>query len=130
LDIITATYATFGLAACALALIGVVAYRRNSGARQNPNETLLNAIIERQSPGPGHQRSGRPASTQRVRPGPRPTGGDKRLAMLEGHLRNAILDANARERLVIDAMRVTHGNRTAAIDKVLRDLHGEDKRLS
>jgi hypothetical protein len=45
-------------------------------------------------------------------------------------LRNAILNANARERLVKDAMRATGGDRSAAIRKVLRDLHEADKRWS
>jgi hypothetical protein len=45
-------------------------------------------------------------------------------------LRNAVLNANARERLVKDAMRATGGDRTAAIRKVLRDLYEEDKRWS
>ena len=52
------------------------------------------------------------------------------LSALEGHLRNAILDPNARERLVKDAMRIAGGSRAAAIRKVLRDLGDEDKRWS
>jgi hypothetical protein len=51
------------------------------------------------------------------------------LSALEGHLRNAILDASARERLVKDAMTSGVG-RAAAIRKVLRDLEEEDKRWS
>ena len=50
--------------------------------------------------------------------------------MLERHLRNAILDQNARERLVNDAMRTNSGTRAAAIRKVLRDLGDEHKRWS
>jgi hypothetical protein len=50
--------------------------------------------------------------------------------MLERHLRNAIFDENARERLVNDAMRTDGGKRAAAIRKVLRDLGDEDKRWS
>ena len=50
------------------------------------------------------------------------------LSALEGHLRSAVLDLNARERLVKDAMRDAGGNRAAAIRKVLRDLAEEDKR--
>jgi DNA-binding TFAR19-related protein (PDSD5 family) len=48
---------------------------------------------------------------------------------LEGHLR-AILDPNAKERLVKDAMRIADGGRAAAIRQVLRDLDDEGKRLS
>jgi len=50
--------------------------------------------------------------------------------VLEGHLRNAILDARARERVVNDAMWTTGGDRAAAIRKVLGDLNEEDKRWS
>jgi hypothetical protein len=56
--------------------------------------------------------------------------GGSRLALLEGHLCIAILDANARERLVGDTLRATGGDRVAAIQKVLHDLQEEDKRLS
>jgi hypothetical protein len=50
--------------------------------------------------------------------------------MLERHLRDAILNENARERLVNDAMRTNGGTRAAAIRKVLSDLGDEDKRWS
>jgi len=49
---------------------------------------------------------------------------------LEAQLRAAILSADARQRLVQDAMTVTKGNRAAAIRKVLSDLHAENNRWS
>jgi hypothetical protein len=53
---------------------------------------------------------------------------NSQLAALEGHLRNAILDPGARERLVNHAMRTSTGDRATAIRKVLADLHGENNR--
>ena len=55
---------------------------------------------------------------------------DRRLATLEANLRAAVLDRNARERLVTDAMARTTGGRAAAIQKVLDDLRDEDRRWS
>src|SRR4051812_26402992 len=117
LDATTAIYIGIGLAACVLVLIVWSLLRRRSRT-QSPNENLLDAIIERQG-------SGRSRSLPR-----RAAGGGPQLSALEGHLRNAILDPNARERLVKDAMRITGGGRAAAIRKVLRDLGDEDKRWS
>ena len=70
-----------------------------------------------------------------VSPGAKPAArrraaAGSQLAVLEGHLRNAALDAIARERLVKDATRATGGDRAAAIRKVLRALHEEDSRWS
>ena len=81
---------------------------------------LLAAILEKESPSRRVPRSSVPSQS-------RPTG---RLASLEGHLRTAILDPNARERLVADTLRRTCGDRAAAVRKVLSDLAAEDKRWS
>jgi hypothetical protein len=56
--------------------------------------------------------------------------GGPELSALEAQLRNAIFDAHARERLVKDALRHTGGDRTAAIRRVLSDLHAENNRWS
>jgi len=50
------------------------------------------------------------------------------MARLEGHLRQAVLDPAARERLVRDAMRVTGGDRMAALRKVLADIERDNDR--
>jgi hypothetical protein len=121
-DAIVAIYIGIGLTACVLALIGWVLLRRRARA-QLSGETLLNAIIERQSPG-GRQHLSRRSPDARLS-----AAGGPQLSVLEGHLCNAILDASARERLVKDAM--TAGvDRAAAIRKVLRDLEEEDERWS
>src|SRR4051812_7545806 len=52
------------------------------------------------------------------------------VAMLEAHLRNAILDPGARNRLINEATKGTRGDRAAAIQKVLNDLHAENNRWS
>lgn len=134
LDNPTAIYIGIALAACAFALVGLVIHRRklqthSDADGSDANETLLDSIIERQSPKPGPRRATKPASPHRV-PVPRRSGGGEQLSVLEGHLRNAIFDASARDRLVSDAMRATGGDRTAAIRRVLHDLHNEDKRFS
>jgi hypothetical protein len=118
------------LAVCAVVLLGWNLYSRKARAQLDTNEGLLDTIIERQSPGAGRQRRTASALPRTMTGALRPTGGGPQLSVLEGHLRNAILNADARERLVKDAMRVTGGDRAAAISKVLRDLHEEDKRLS
>jgi hypothetical protein len=41
-----------------------------------------------------------------------------------------ILNPDARERLVQDALPTTHGNREAALRKVLDDLHADNNRWS
>src|SRR6476620_5194880 len=84
----------------------------------NLDSDLLDAIIKRQSPGSGRQRPTLRDVRQSAASGPQ-------LSVLEGHLRNAILYANARERLVKDAM-ATGDGRATAIRKVLRDLEEED----
>ena len=120
-DAIGAIYVVIGLTACVLALIGWMLLRRRARA-QLSDETLLKAIIERQSPG-GRERPSRRG------PDARRSAGGPQLSVLEGHLRNAILDASARERLVKDAM-TTGVGRAAAIRKVLLDLEEEDRRWS
>ena len=83
-------------------------------ASMHADKNLLDAIVERQSPGSWRQR--------------RPEKGGPQHAMLEGHLRNAILDRSARERLVEFAMNKTGGDRAEAICLVLRDLENDNKR--
>ena len=112
-----AIYVGVGLAACALVLVGWVLGRK-SNVRPRGDSNLLDAIIERQSPG------SRRRAAASVPQGGRTTG---QLALLEGHLRNAIFDPGAQERLVRDAMCSTGGDRAAAIRKVLSDLEREDR---
>jgi hypothetical protein len=106
-------YLGAGLAACALVLVGWVLGRRSS--------VRPHAVIQKQSAGSGRQSFGSVPHAGRA---------TDQVARLEGHLRNAIFDPGARERLVKDAMRGTGGNRAAAIRKVLSDLEREDKRWS
>jgi hypothetical protein len=73
----------------------------------------------------------RPPASQlpKVQPdAPKPPG--RELAVLEGHLRHAILDPAAAGRLVQDEMRATGCDRAAAIREVLRDLESEERRWS
>ena len=81
----------------------------------NLDSDLLDAIIKRQSPGSGRQRPTLRDVRQSAASGPQ-------LSVLEGHLRNAILYANARERLVKDAMATGVGRATAILF-----AHGEAK---
>jgi hypothetical protein len=130
LDATIAIYVGIGLAACVLAFVVWFLLRRRCGA----NENLLDTIIERQSPGSGRQRpfwrgpEAPPLPGRRGRKANWMAADGTQLSMLEGHLRSAVLDTNARERLVKDAM--ASGGRAAAIRKVLRDLEDEDKRWS
>lgn len=125
MDTTPAIYVGMALVAGAVALVGLIIHRRKFYARSDANESLLDSIIEKQSPKPGR----RPVS--RLAPVAGRSGrGEIRLSVLEGHLRNAILDRSARERLVNAAMRATGGDRPAAIRRVLDDLHNEDKRFS
>ncbi len=126
----TELYVGLGLAACALAFVGRHLLSRRPRTRPDANAILLDAIIAQQSPDLGRQHPATRASSRSVPDLPRSADGGPQLAALEGHLRNAVLNANARERLVKDAMRVTRGDRVAAIRKVLRDLHEEDARWS
>jgi hypothetical protein len=81
----------------------------------------LDAIIQQQPAGSGRQSFGSVPQAGRA---------SGQIARLEGHLRAAIFDPGARERLVRDAMRSTGGDRAAAIGKVLGDLEQENKRWS
>ncbi len=117
MDTTIAIYIGIGLAVSVLTLVGWLLLSGRNPKHHGTNENLLNAIIERQSPGSKRRSARGPA-------GRRP----QQLSALEGHLRNAILDPSSRERLVQDAMRVAGGDRQKAIRKVLRDLHDEDKR--
>lgn len=125
LDATTAIYIGIGFTVCVvLALIGWSRRRRRPSGAQSTNENLLEAIIERQSPGSERQRPLRRGPDTR-----QPAAGVPQLSLLEGRLRTAILDAKARERLVKDTM-ATCNDRSAAVRKVLHDLEAEDKRWS
>jgi hypothetical protein len=122
-DTTTAVYVGVGIWLAAYVLVLVVwSLLRRRSRTQSPNENLLDAIIEQQSPG-----SGPSSGAYRMSAGRREEGCSSQ--QLEGHLR-AILDPNAKERLVKDAMRIADGGRAAAIRQVLRDLDDEGKRLS
>lgn len=121
-----------GLAATALAFLLANRARSRPRPRTPPtaDAALLDEIIQRQS-GTTDGSSAPPAASRPRAPAPGAHAtADPALAALEGHLRNAILDAAARERLVCEAMRSVGDHRAAAIRKVLRDLHDEDKRWS
>jgi hypothetical protein len=97
--------------------------QRKSGAQVGVNASLLDVIIEQQSPGSRRRR----ATTGSLLDARRPAGGDPQLSLLEGHLRHAILDPGARERLVNAEMRRTGGTRAAAIREVLRALEHDNR---
>jgi hypothetical protein len=125
LDTSIVTYIDLGLAGCGLALGGWV-FGRRSRTRPASGKDLLTAAIKRQSPrarSPALRRS----SSGNVPSVVRPMG---HLASLERHLRTAIFDPGARERLVGDALRSAGGDRAAAIREVLSDLENEHKRWS
>ena len=126
----TVIYVGLVLAACALTLNGRTLLRRRTRTRVDHDASLLDAIVAQHSPASGRQRATIRASARIDPNAGRPMEDGSQLSGLEGHLRNAVLNAPARERLVADAMRATDGNRAAAIRKVLRDLHDEDKRWS
>ena len=121
MQLTTTIYAGAGLVVSAIAVFGGILLRVRSGANKN----LLNAIVAGQSSGSGHQRQS--GSAPDVRPA---KGSGPQLSALEGHLRSAILNPQARERLIKDAMRTTGTDRSAAIRKVLSDLHAENNRWS
>lgn len=117
-------YTTVGLTAGTLGLVGGMLLQHRIQGRARVKESLLHAAIERPSRGLRRQRpSGSVPEVQRA------TGGAP-LAMLEGHLRQAVLSADARERLIGDALRRTGGDRAAATRKVLNDLNTENNRWS
>ena len=126
----TTIYIGIGLAACAIALAGHSLFRHVSRTRASANRDLLNTILERPSVGSPDRRPTAPGLARSLRDARRPAEGRPQLAALERHLRTAILDPGARERLVKDAMRTTGGSRATAVRKVLHDLHDEDKRWS
>ena len=125
MDKMTTTYAGVGLATCVLGFVGSILLQRRSRARAKANEAQINAFLARQPPGLAHQRL--PGSVPNVR---RSRRDGRALSALEAQLGNAIFDANARERLIRDALRHTGGDRAAAIRKVLNDLHAENNRWS
>ena len=132
MDRITTIYAGVGVATCALALVGR-ALQQRSRARARSNEALLNFMLQGQyfmlqgqSAGPGPQP--RRGSVPDAR---RPTGERAQISGLEARLRSAILSADARERLIKEALNHTAGgDRAAAIRKVLSDLEAEHNRWS
>ena len=125
MDRITTIYAGVGVATCALALVGR-ALQQRSRARARSNEALLNFMLQGQSAGPGPQP--RRGSVPDAR---RPTGDRAQISGLEARLRSAILSADARERLIKEALNHTAGgDRAAAIRKVLSDLEAEHNRWS
>jgi hypothetical protein len=108
----------FGLAAAgSLVFAGWLLFWRRRAIPTPADALLLDAIIERQSP----------KSSRHSKAPLAPAGAG--LAALEGHLRTAILDPTARERL-ISAAQASGRDRAAAIRKVLSDLQQEDKRWS
>jgi hypothetical protein len=60
----------------------------------------------------------------------RPADDGPQHAVLESQLRNAILSASARERLVQHTLQTTNGGRAAAIRMVLNDRSDDNKRWS
>ena len=94
------------------------AFRRKS-SRSLTNKALLETIIG------GKLQTELGAGTV-----PKAGKPSRQLALLEGHLRIAILDPGARERMVAQAMRSVGSDRAAAIRKVLADLEAENKRWS
>jgi hypothetical protein len=110
---------TGGLAFGATLLLGSVLFWRKT----RTNAALLDAIINGQLLG----KTRRPRATT----SPNQIGvSASQLSRLEGHLRSAILDSGARERLVQHAMLKTGGDRAKAIRQVLDDLMAENGRWS
>ena len=112
---------------CALAIAGRTLFWFRAQSRSDT--PLLDLMIE-QSPRSGHRPSKETASPRNKSSSRQQREAAPQLAMLERQLRNAILDENARERLVNEAMRANGGTRAGAIRKVLSDLGDEDKRWS
>jgi hypothetical protein len=105
-----AIYIGIGFAVSVLTLVGWLLLSRRNPMHHGTDKNLLDAIIKRQSPGSKRQSAGRPGERS-----------PQQLSAVESHLRNAIFDPNARERLVQDAMRVAGCDRQEAIREVLRD---------
>jgi hypothetical protein len=118
-------YAGIGVAASALFRIIPILLQRWSEARAKAKEAKLFAFLAQHSPESARHRSrGTVPDTRRS------TTDAQALPALEGQLRNAIFNADTRERLIKDALRHANGNRAAAIRKVLSDLHAENNRWS
>jgi hypothetical protein len=113
---------------CALAIAGRTLFWFRAQSRSDT--PLLDLMIDQQSRHSARGRSKETASLRNISSFRQQRKAAPQLAMLERHLRNAILDENARERLVNDAMRTNSGTRAAAIRKVLSDLGDEDNRWS
>lgn len=103
MDISTALYVGIGLIVCAFVLIAATLRRPRAQVQVRSTG---------QSPASGGRRT---------------TGSGPQLAALEGHLRNAILDPAARERLIDAAIKKTGGNRAAAIRDVLRAVERDNR---
>jgi hypothetical protein len=128
MDAIAVTSIGVALTVCVAALVTRLGVLRKRTRPSIGNKALLDAIIAEQSPGSAGRR---PTLHVQSGSGSNAGGRDKsgpELAVLEGHVRNAVLDASARQRLISDAMRAAGGDRAAALRKVLRDPHDEDRR--
>ena len=112
MDISTALYVGIGLIVCAFVLIAATLRRPRAQVQARSTGHLPKDILARQSPASGGRRT---------------TGSGPQLAALEGHLRNAILDPAARERLIDAAIKKTGGNRAAAIRDVLRAVERDNR---
>jgi hypothetical protein len=117
-----------GLALCAVALMGMMLMLRMRDSRSPAHAGSPASGQPPQAATPARPRATAPVT--RSVPLVRRPATSALASALEGHLRNAILNADARERLVKDAMRHTGGDRAAAVRKVLEDLHSENKRWS
>jgi hypothetical protein len=123
-------YRGIALTVVVVALVGGALRWWLSRLRTRRNAVLLDSILAQQ---PARSARDRPAMRNPIGSVPatnRSSPNCPSLATLEGHLRNAIISGDARERLVKHAMRTTGGDRAAAIRKVLNDLHAEDRRFS
>ena len=132
-DTTVAVYLSVGLSACALAIAVGTFFWQRSRTQTAANERLLRAIMAGQPKAPvapPAPRAARPASRPSVPEVRLRTAADAELPQLEARLCTAILSADARERLVRDAMRSTRGDRAAAIRQVLRELSDEHRRWS
>jgi hypothetical protein len=123
-------YLGIALTVGVIALAGRQLRRWFSRAQSPTNAALLITIVSQQPTRPAHARPTQRSPFGSVPATNRPAPGGPTPSALEGHLRHAIISADARERLVKHAMHTTGGDRAAAIRKVLDDLHAEDRRFS
>jgi hypothetical protein len=126
----TTIYTGVGLAGCALAIAGPFILPRKSRAPSNTRTVQAHPKPAPPSPEARKQHPKASRSSGSVPEVRRPAGAEPQLTALERQLRNAILSADARERLIQHALPKVKGDRTAAIRKVLSDLHNEYNRWS